>query len=68
MEPERFDEVERELDLFRKLLELGHQTEVEPFLDEALKLVAEIRAAFSSGLIAEALGDGHDDHRCFGAR
>lgn len=94
MEPERLDEVQRERDLYRKLLDLGHQTEVEPFLDEALKLVveiagaqrgyleirddrgprfvdpwsishgcsdvdvAQIRAAFSGGVIAEALATG----------
>jgi Nif-specific regulatory protein len=94
MDPERLDEVQRERDLYRKLLDLGHQTEIEPFLEEALSLmveiagaqrgyleilddrgpksvtplsiargcsdveVAEIRAAFSSGVIAEALATG----------
>ena len=94
MEPDRLEDVQRERDLYRKLLDLGHQTEVEPFLDEALKLVveiagaqrgyleirddrgpkfvdplsishgcsdvevAEIRAAFSGGVIAEALATG----------
>jgi Nif-specific regulatory protein len=94
MEAERLEDVQRERDLYRKLLDLGHQTEIEPFLDEALALVveiagaqrgyleilddrgpkdarpfsiargcsdvevAEIRAAFSSGVIAEALATG----------
>jgi Nif-specific regulatory protein len=94
MDPERLDEAQRERDLYRKLLDLGHQTEIEPFLDEALALivelagaqrgyleilddrgpshvtplsiargcsdveVAEIRAAFSGGVIAEALATG----------
>lgn len=94
MEDERLDEVQRERDLYRKLLDLGHQTEIKPFLEEALALiveitgaqrgyleilddrgpgfvkplsiargcsdveVAEIRAAFSSGVIAEALATG----------
>jgi Nif-specific regulatory protein len=94
MDPERLDDVQRERDLYRKLLDLGHQTEIEPFLEEALALmveiagaqrgylellddrgpanvtplsiargcsdveVAEIRAAFSSGVIAEALATG----------
>ncbi|MEP7123918.1 MAG: sigma 54-interacting transcriptional regulator [Byssovorax sp.] len=96
MEPGFLDEAQRERDLYRKLLDLGHQTEIEPFLDEALALivelagaqrgylellddrgpssrpatpfsiargcsdveVAEIRAAFSSGVIAEALATG----------
>ena len=94
MEAERLEEAQQERDLYRKLLDLGHQTEVEPFLDEALKLVveiagaqrgyleirddrgpkqadpwsiaqgcsdvevAEIRAAFSGGVIAEAVATG----------
>jgi transcriptional regulator with GAF, ATPase, and Fis domain len=94
MEPERLEEAQRERDLYRKLLDLGHQTEIEPFLDEALALVveitgaqrgylevlddrgpsfvtplsiargcsdvevAQIRAAFSGGVIAEALATG----------
>ena len=94
MDSERLDDVQRERDLYRKLLDLGHQTELEPFLEEALALVvviagaqrgyleilddriskdvrhvaiargcsdievAEIRAAFSSGVIAEALATG----------
>jgi Nif-specific regulatory protein len=94
MEAERLEDVQRERALYRKLLDLGHQTEIEPFLDEALALVveiagaqrgyleirddrgpkladpwsiahgctdvevAEIRAAFSGGVIAEALATG----------
>ncbi len=96
MEAERLEDVQRERALYRKLLDLGHRTEIEPFLDEALALVvemagaqrgyleirddrgptssptkpfsiargcsdvevAEIRAAFSSGVIAEALATG----------
>ncbi|APR75810.1 Hypothetical protein A7982_01157 [Minicystis rosea] len=86
--------VEQERDFYRKLLELGHSREIEPFLAEALGLIVEltgarrgyvellsdpdargeppvwvahgcegedvaaIRAAFSRGVIAEALATG----------
>jgi Nif-specific regulatory protein len=88
------DEVQRERDLYRKLLDLGAQHELTPFLEEVLKLIVEIaaarrgyielcderggseaprfwmaqgcydeqveeiRAAFSRGIIAEALATG----------
>ncbi len=45
MDDERLDEVQRERDLYRKLLDLGHQTEIEPFLEEALALIVEVTGA-----------------------
>jgi Nif-specific regulatory protein len=39
------EKVQLERDLFRRLLELGSQTEPEPFLKEALALVVEIAGA-----------------------
>jgi Nif-specific regulatory protein len=88
------DRVRRERDLYRQLLDLGHEREIEPFLKKALALivevvgarrgylelrdegsggeaalfweaggctdddVAEIREAFSRGVIAEAIATG----------
>jgi Nif-specific regulatory protein len=37
--------IERERDLYRRLLDLGQQTRIEPFLKEALVLVAELAGA-----------------------
>jgi transcriptional regulator with GAF, ATPase, and Fis domain len=41
-DPER---LRRERDLYRALLELGHQEEVEPFLDKALTLIVDVVGA-----------------------
>ena len=42
---ETIEQLRLERDLFRRLLELGAQDSLEPFLDEALKLVTELAGA-----------------------
>ena len=39
------ERMRRERDLFRRLLELGDRTEVEPFLEEALSIVVDVTGA-----------------------
>ena len=39
------DRLRRERDLYRALLDLGHQEEVEPFLDKALALIVDVVGA-----------------------
>jgi Nif-specific regulatory protein len=41
----QFELVQRERDLYRRLLELGAETEIEPFLREALSIVVEVTGA-----------------------
>jgi Nif-specific regulatory protein len=43
--PEEFDRLRRERDLYLRLLEIGRQTALEPFLREALALVVEVAGA-----------------------
>src|SRR5262245_15048581 len=52
-DPER---VRRERDLYRRLLDLGSQNEIEPFVAEALALVTEVAGAHQGYL--ELVGDG----------
>lgn len=52
------EELRLERDLYRRLLELGAQTEVEPFLEQALALVVEIAGARQGYL--ELYGGGDD--------
>lgn len=44
-ESSEFDRIRRERDLYERLLTLGRQTELDPFLKEALKLVVELAEA-----------------------
>ena len=93
-DPAELDRIQRERDLYLQLLNLGREAELEPFLEEALRLVVEVigarqgylelyddeesgqlprwwiahgfaeqeianvRAAISSGIIAEAVATG----------
>jgi len=51
--------IERERDLYLRLLQLGHQTELEPFLVEALALIVEVVGARQGYLqLHEADDDG----------
>lgn len=52
------DKVSRERDLYRRLLDLGSETQIEPFLTEALTLVVEATGA-SRGYL-ELFDDGDD--------
>src|SRR6185295_886186 len=52
-----------ERDLYRRLLELGSQDEIEPFLDEALRFVCEIADANEGYLELRAPDDGEPEPR-----
>ncbi|MBW2424036.1 MAG: hypothetical protein JRG86_07300, partial [Deltaproteobacteria bacterium] len=41
----QFELVQRERDLYRRLLELGAESEIEPFLREALSIVVGVTGA-----------------------
>jgi transcriptional regulator with GAF, ATPase, and Fis domain len=55
--------VRRERDLYRRLLDLGSQNEIEPFIGEALALVTEVAGAHQGYLELVADGDAEGEPR-----
>jgi Nif-specific regulatory protein len=62
------DGVRRERDLYLRLLELGHENTVTPFLQEALSLLGEITCADEAYLELFENGDSSDGPRWWAAR